>query len=137
MFASKNHIVSVIEVRSSPPNVFFSKVFTFFEEHIWETASGKMGKWQESNGKHFQMFQKQSPSGVLLKRCLSFLKKTSGGMLLEFLKNRYIVRRGLFFYYQVKKIVFCFVEMYKNSLLLHGNLVFFLFAMSEMPCIGC
>ena len=25
--------------RSSPPNVFFSKGFHVFEEHIWETAS--------------------------------------------------------------------------------------------------
>ena len=64
-------------------------------EFLWGTASGKMVKQQKSNGEHFQMFQKHSPSGVLLKRCLSFLKNTSGGILLGFLKNRYIVRRGL------------------------------------------
>ena len=70
---------------------------------LWGTASGKTVKWQKSNGEHFQMFQKQSPSGVLLKRCLSFLKNISGSMLLEFLKNRYIVRRGLLFLLTVKK----------------------------------
>ena len=81
------------------------KVFTFLKntsgrlllEFLWWTASGKMVKWQKSNGEHFQMFQKQSPSSVLLKRCLSFLKNTSGGMLLEFLKNRYLVSRILLF----------------------------------------
>ena len=39
--------------------------------------------------------------------------------------------------YQVKKIVFCFIKIYKIGLLLHENLVFFLSAMPEMPCIGC
>ena len=68
---------------------------TLLLQFLWGTASKKMVKWQKSNGEHFQMFQKQSPSGVLLKRYLSFLKNTSGGMLLEFLKNRYIVCRGL------------------------------------------
>ena len=96
------------------------KVFTFSKntsgrlllEFLWWTASGKMVKWQKSNGEHFQMFQKQSPSDVLLKRCLSFLKSTSGNMLLEFLKNRYIVSRALLFLFPSQK----------NSLLLYKNL---------------
>ena len=58
------------------------------------------------------MFQKQSPSVVLLKRCLSFLKSTSGGMLLDFLKNRYIVSRDLLF----------LLPSQKNSLLFYKNL---------------
>ena len=69
------------------------------------------------------MFQKQSPSSVTLKRCLSFLKNTSGDMLLEFLKSRYIVRSTLLF----------LLSSQRNSLLLHEHLVFFLFAMSETP----
>ena len=69
--------------RSSPSNVSFSKgVHLFLKntsgrlllEFLWGTASGKMVKWQKSNGEHFQMFQKQSPSGVLLKRCLYHCK---------------------------------------------------------------
>ena len=96
------------------------KVFTFFEEHIWEIASGvslgsafgKMVKWQKINGEHFPIFQKQSPSAVLLKRCLSFLKNTSGGMLLEFLKKRYIVRRRTLF----------LLSGQKDSLLFYKNL---------------
>ena len=39
-------------------------------DFLWGTASRKMVKWQKSNGQHFQMFQKQYPSGVLLKRFL-------------------------------------------------------------------
>ena len=81
-------------------------------EFLWGTASVKMVKWQKSNGKHFQMVQKQSPSDFRLKSCLSFLKNTSWGMLLEFLKNRYIVRRGLLF----------FLSSQKNSLLFYKNL---------------
>ena len=42
---------------------------------LWGTGSGKMVKWQKSNGEHFQMFQKQSPSGVFVERCLSRCKK--------------------------------------------------------------
>ena len=73
---------------SSPQMCSSQKVFTFFEEHLWDTASGvslrdcfkkkkkkkKMVKWQKSNGEQFQMFQKQSASGVYLKRCLSHCK---------------------------------------------------------------
>ena len=81
------------------------------------------------------MFQKQSASGVHLKRCLSFLKNTSGGMLLEFLKNR--VRRGLLFLLSSQKNSLFFIKIHKSSLLLHESLMFFLFAMSKMPCIGC
>ena len=81
-------------------------------EFLWGNASGKMVKWQKSNGEHFEMFQKQPPSGVLLKRCLTFLENTSGGMLLEFLKNRYIVHRGLLF----------LLSSQKNSLLFYKNL---------------
>ena len=44
-------------------------------EFLWGTASGKMVKWQKNNGEQFYMFQKQSLSGVLLKRCLSCCKK--------------------------------------------------------------
>ena len=44
-------------------------------EFLSGTASGKMVKWQKSNGEHLQMSQKQSPSGVFLKRCLSHCKK--------------------------------------------------------------
>ena len=107
--------------RSSPPNVFFSKGAHFFwRTHLkdcfwsffWRTASGKTVKWQKSNGEHFQMLQKQSPGGVLPKRCLSFLKNTSGSMLLEFLKNRYIVRRGFLF----------LLSSQKNSHLFYKNL---------------
>ena len=58
------------------------------------------------------MLLKQSPIGVLLERCLSFLKNTSGGMLLEFLKDRYIVRRGLLF----------LLSSQENSLLFYKNL---------------
>ena len=68
---------------SSPQTCSSQKVFTFFEEHPWDTVSGvsltdffkkKMVKWQKSNGEQFQMFQKQSASGVYLKRCLSHCK---------------------------------------------------------------
>ena len=44
-------------------------------EFLCGTAPGKMVKWQKSNAQHFQMFQKQSPSGVFLKRSLSHCKK--------------------------------------------------------------
>ena len=81
-------------------------------EFLWRSAPGEMVKWPKSNGEHFQMFQKQSPRDFPLKSCLSFLKNTSWGMLLEFLKNRYIVRRDLLF----------FLSSQKNSLLFDKNL---------------
>ena len=81
-------------------------------EFLWRRAPGEMVKWPKSNGEHFQMFQKQSPRDFPLKSCLSFLKNTSWGMLLEFLKNRYIVRRGLLF----------FLSSQKSSLLFYKNL---------------
>ena len=81
-------------------------------EFLWGSAFGKMVKWQKINGEHFPIFQKQSPSAVLLKRCLSFLKNTCGGMLLEFLKKRYIVRRRTLF----------LLSGQKDSLLFYKNL---------------
>ena len=44
-------------------------------QFLWGSAFGKLVKWQKINGEHFPIFQKQSPSAALLKRCFSFLKK--------------------------------------------------------------
>ena len=68
---------------SSPQMCSSQRVFTFFwttplEHCFWSFFEGllqkKMVKWQKSNGEQFQMFQKQSASGVYLKRCLSHCK---------------------------------------------------------------
>ena len=65
--------------RSSPPNVFLSGGVHFFWRthlgHCFWSFFGGPEIWQKRNGEHFQMFQKQSLSGVPLKRCLSHCKK--------------------------------------------------------------
>ena len=127
IFPYKDRIVILslygeIRVRENPQSDIIQAVSflrnTFgrlLPEFLWGTASGKMVKQQKSNGEHFQIFQKQSHSRVLLKRCLSFLKNTSGGMLLEVLKNRCLCE-------QCAQRSFVFIIKSKNSLLFYKNL---------------
>ena len=85
--------ITISRVPEAVPQMCSSqKVFTFLQntsgrlllEFLCGTAPGKMVKWQKSNGGYFQMFQKQSPSGVFLKRSLSHCKKFNRIMVSTF-----------------------------------------------------
>ena len=80
-------------------------------EFLWWPTFGKMVKWQKINGENFPIFPKQSPSAVLLKRCLSFLKNTSGACYWSFSRRDILCAEVFCFYYQDKKIVFCFINI--------------------------